>query len=146
MEIKKKGNKWVAVDGDGIVYTHQDHHSGRYSSIIGKANGKITHVISTTSNRAISILCNSEKWYKEHYKPIEPPKPFWHKYGVDQKVLVRDSDSEKWKKRYYHGVSRDGKTMTYINGATSWSTDTSELKYFWEQIKDVETGEVWKAN
>lgn len=59
------------------------------------------------------------KWLEEEY--VEPPVD-WSKVEVDTPILVKDSISGKWYKRYF-AKYEGGVVHTFINGCTSWSVD-----------------------
>ena len=53
-------------------------------------------------------------------------------FKVDDKVLVRDDDSQKWQKRYFAMYdSFNNKYCTFLNGRTSFTTDGKPRG--WEQ-------------
>ena len=58
-----------------------------------------------------------EKWANSEY--VEPPVD-WSKVAVDTPILVRDSEKESWRKRYFAKYD-NGKVYTWLVGATSWS-------------------------
>ena len=74
-----------------------------------------------------------EFWLDEEY--VEPPKPEvdWSKVPVDTLVLVRDSEEEPWKMRYFKGVDDKAKRRfeAWYCGATSMTADgyTNRWKY-----------------
>ena len=64
-----------------------------------------------------------EKWAKSEY--VEPPVD-WSKVAVDTPILVRDSEKESWRKRYFAKYD-NGKVYTWLVGATSWSAHRSNI-------------------
>ncbi len=60
------------------------------------------------------------EWLNAEY--IEPPVD-WSKVQIDTPILVRDSEEEKWKKRHFAGINKDGSVMAWEYGGTSWSSD-----------------------
>ena len=57
-------------------------------------------------------------WLDEEYTE---PEVDWSKVVVDTPILVRDSENQSWKKRYFARFE-SGLVCTWINGRTSWST------------------------
>lgn len=60
------------------------------------------------------------EWLNAEY--VEPPVD-WSKVQIDTPILVRDSEEEKWKKRHFAGIDKDGSVMAWDYGGTSWSSD-----------------------
>lgn len=75
-----------------------------------------------------------KKWSEQEY--VEPPVD-WHKVPVDTKILVRDSENEAWRKRYF-AKFEDGKIFTWTNGATSFSSESSDSITWWMKGKLAE--------
>ena len=60
---------------------------------------------------------------------IEEASPYAD-WPIDAKILVADSDKGPKQKRYFAGVSTNGKPMGWISGGTSWSeSHTYEWDY-----------------
>ena len=58
---------------------------------------------------------------------------------IDDKVLVRNSEYDEWKKRYFAGINSFSKIQTFPNGTTSWSSgsDTKRITWdFWKKAED----------
>ena len=74
-----------------------------------------------------------QEWLEEEYK--EPPVD-WTKVEVDTKILVKDSLSGKWYKRYF-AKYEGGVVHTFIDGATSWSVadDVIDNVSIWKDAK-----------
>ena len=70
-------------------------------------------------------FCNDEieKWANSEY--VEPPVD-WSKVAVDTPILVRDSEKNVWKKRYF-AKCENGMVCTWGYGATSWSADSDNV-------------------
>ena len=68
---------------------------------------------------------NFREWLNSEY--IEPPVD-WSKVAVDTPILVRDSEKESWRKRYF-AKYENGKVYTWLAGATSWSTSGTDDYY-----------------
>lgn len=58
-------------------------------------------------------------WLLEEY---EEPETDWSKVAVDTPILVRDSEDEEWKKRYF-AKNEYGDVYAWDNGRTSWTVD-----------------------
>lgn len=74
------------------------------------------------------------KWLEEEY--VEP-KTEWRKVPVDTPILVRNSEEEEWKKRYFSCIV-DGKVCTWRNGVTSWSASDEDDICEWNYAKLAE--------
>lgn len=61
----------------------------------------------------------AERWANSEY--VEPPID-WSKVAVDTPILVRDSASLEWTKRYF-AKYENGSVFTWNNGTTSWSSE-----------------------
>ena len=66
----------------------------------------------------------------------------WSKIPKDTKVLVKNSENEEWKKRYFAGFI-NGEITTFSNGMTSWSTSrpNNPILVSWKYAKLVEDPE-----
>ena len=80
--------------------------------------------------------CNDmiEKWANSEY--VEPPVD-WSKVAVDTPILVRDSEKNVWKKRYF-AKYENGMVCTWGYGATSWSADSDNV-CDWKMAKLAES-------
>lgn len=63
------------------------------------------------------------EWLNSEY--VEPPVD-WSKVAVDTPILVRDSEKNVWKKRYF-AKYENGMVCTWGYGATSWSADSDNV-------------------
>lgn len=79
---------------------------------------------------------NFREWLNSEY--IEPPVD-WSKVAVDTPILVRDSEKNAWKKRYF-AKYENGIVRTWGYGATSWSADSDDV-CDWEMAKLAESEE-----
>ena len=75
-----------------------------------------------------------KKWGESEY--IEPPVD-WSKVPVDTPILVRDSEDEEWRNRYF-AKYRYGGVFSFSNGATSWSAENNEDCVWWKYAKLAE--------
>ena len=77
--------------------------------------------------------CNDaiEKWANSEY--VEPPVD-WSKVAVDTPILVRDSEEETWRKRYF-AKYEDNTVYAWAGGATSWSAERSSNITDWKMAK-----------
>ena len=80
--------------------------------------------------------CNEEieKWANSEY--VEPPVD-WSKVAVDTPILVRDSEKESWRKRYF-AKYYNGIVYAWGGGTTSWSAERSTC---WKMAKLAESEE-----
>ena len=75
-----------------------------------------------------------KKWSEQEY--VEPPVD-WSKVPVDTKILVRDSEDEKWRKRHF-AKFEDGKIFAWTSGVTSFSSESSDSITWWMKGKLAE--------
>lgn len=74
---------------------------------------------------------NFREWLNSEYD--------WSKVAVDTPILVRDSEEEMWRKRYF-AKYEDNTVYAWGNGATSWSADCSNATD-WKMAKLAESEE-----
>lgn len=87
-------------------------------------------VIFDSGRRDAFTACG--KWHKDainqclFFNEFQVPKEaFVQPLAVDTLILVRDYDSDRWKKRYF--AKMDGnKVRVFLNGATSKSSDNGD--------------------
>ena len=58
-----------------------------------------------------------------------------HEFKVDDKVLVRGTGEDNWKKRHFCEYTSDGLPLCFISGQTSFTTTTTSS---WDEIKPYE--------
>ena len=75
-----------------------------------------------------------KEWCESEY--VEPPVD-WSKVPVDTPILVRDSENEEWRNRYF-AKYKDGRVFSFSNGATSWSAENNEDCVWWKYAKLAE--------
>ena len=75
-----------------------------------------------------------EKWANSEY--VEPPVD-WSKVEVDTPILVRDSEEEAWRKRYFAKYENET-VYAWIAGKTSWSSNRGNITN-WEMAKLAES-------
>lgn len=54
-------------------------------------------------------------------------------FVIDEPVMVRDYEQNKWERRHFAGVNIDGKASAWNNGATKWATELLPAK--WNQCR-----------
>ena len=64
----------------------------------------------------------------------------WSKVPVDTKVLVRNSEKESWRKRYFAKYI-NGKYVCYASGTTSWSDEKTKSMTTWKYCELLEEPE-----
>ena len=74
------------------------------------------------------------EWLNSEY--VEPPVD-WSKVAVDTPILVRDSEKESWRKRYF-AKYYNGIVYAWGGGTTSWSAERSTC---WKMAKLAESEE-----
>ena len=77
---------------------------------------------------------NFREWLNSEY--VEPPVD-WSKVAVDTPILVRDSEKESWRKRYF-AKYYNGIVYAWGGGTTSWSAERSTC---WKMAKLAESEE-----
>ena len=80
---------------------------------------------------------NFREWLNSEY--VEPPVD-WSKVAVDTPILVRDSEEEAWRKRYF-AKYEDNTVYAWKLGRTSWSTLRSDGINAWKMAKLEESEE-----
>ena len=86
------------------------------------------------------IPCGSlrKQWCNAEY--TEPPID-WLKVPVDTLILVRDSENEPWKHRYFARYE-NGRVYAWGGGTTSWSAENNYAnKTDWSHAKLAEESE-----
>ena len=76
------------------------------------------------------------EWLNSEY--VEPPVD-WSKVAVDTPILVRDSEGQAWRNRYF-AKFENGTVYTWLGGATSWSVDSCDVTD-WKFAKLAESEE-----
>jgi len=84
---------------------------------------------------AQKFIASSEK---NNQKEID-----WTKVKVDTPILVRDCETDSWKKRYF-AKYEDGAVYTFINGYTSWTSDNGDAPIRWLFTKLADETEIEK--
>ena len=75
------------------------------------------------------------EWLNSEYKP----KTDWSKVAVDTPILVRDSEEEVWRKRYFAKYENET-VYAWIAGKTSWSSNRGNITN-WKMAKLAESEE-----
>ena len=88
--------------------------------------------------RGANTLVFDRRGIENILKPYkEEPKIDWYKVAVDTPILVRDSESEAWKHRYFAKYV-NGDEYTWMSGSTSWSADNDDDIFAWNFAKLAE--------
>ena len=74
------------------------------------------------------------EWLNSEY--VDPPVD-WSKVAVDTPILVRDSEKEAWRRRYF-AKYENGIVCAWGGGTTSWSAERSTC---WKMAKLAESEE-----
>ena len=94
--------------------------------------------------KSISLITPSEIGRLEAY--LKEGAVDWLKVARDTPILVRDTDGEKWLRRYFAEYNPDlGGVLAYCSGATSWSQPDGSPCIAWKQarvdrVEDRRTG------
>lgn len=75
------------------------------------------------------------EWLFSKYKE---PEIDWSKVTVDTPILVRDSEEEDWRKRYF-AKFENGKVYAWKYGATSWTANNEYAVSSWKYAKLAES-------
>ncbi|MGN0417035.1 hypothetical protein [Anaerostipes faecalis] len=93
------------------------------------------------------ILCGQchlicAMWLEEEYK--EPKQEVdWSKVAVDTPILVRESEHNRWTKRYF-AKYENGKVFAWNSGATSWASDDLHTSWWnYAKLADIKEEEEW---
>ncbi len=81
-----------------------------------------------------SCADNCLKWCNSEY--VEPEVD-WSKVPIDTPVLVKVRNEDTWINRYF-AYYKDGNVFTYTCGATSWSSDGSEVLWNYAKLANEE--------
>ena len=76
-------------------------------------------------------------WLEEEYTE---PEIDWSKVEVDTPILVRDSKTGNWIKRYF-AKFKDGKVHAWSLGGTSWSSDDKTYGWRYAKLAEMEGAE-----
>lgn len=110
---------------------------------IAKIDGKITECSKTSCAECDfggSFICQKKvvEWANSEY--IEPQID-WSKVAVDTPILVRNSEEETWRKRYFAKYEHET-VYAWSGGATSWSVlDVVKDILDWKMAKLAESEE-----
>lgn len=86
-----------------------------------------------------SCIENGIEWLNSEY--VEPPVD-WSKVAVDTQILVRNSEEETWRKRYFAKYEHET-VYAWSGGATSWSAlDVVKDILDWKMAKLAESEDV----
>lgn len=108
---------------------------------IAKVDGKITPCIGGCigcdfySDSDHSCRENVRGWANSEY--IEPPVD-WSKVPVDTPILVRNSEEETWRKRYFAKYENET-VYAWDGGKTSWSAGSKLRIFDWKFAKLAES-------
>lgn len=62
-------------------------------------------------------------WLLGECEETKEPKVDWSKVGVDTPILVRNTEDEEWRKRYFAKYDKYGFVYTWKSGGTSWTEE-----------------------
>ena len=88
--------------------------------------------------RGANTLIFDKKGIENILKPYKEEHEIdWYKVAVDTPILVRDSESEAWKHRYF-AKYKNGIVYAWLSGCTSWSTPHDDDISAWAFAKLAE--------
>ena len=91
------------------------------------------------SNSCKGSAYKFREWLNSEY--VEPPVD-WSKVAVDTQILVRNSEEETWRKRYFAKYEHET-VYAWSGGATSWSAlDVVKDILDWKMAKLAESEDV----
>ena len=73
-------------------------------------------------------------WLDEEYTQ---PEVDWSKIAVDTPIIVRDSKTGNWYKRYFAKFA-DGKVYAWFYGKTSWTSDNEPKEWKYAKLAEQE--------
>lgn len=82
-------------------------------------------------------IISKQEWANSEY--VAPPVD-WSKVAVDTPILVRDSEEEAWRKRYF-AKFENGIVYAWSGGLTHWTVVSSSDTNDWKMAKLVESEE-----
>lgn len=86
-------------------------------------------------NSNINCRKNVNEWANSEY--VEPQVD-WSRVPVDTPILVRDSESSEWKRRYF-AKYKNNMVYAWEAGATSWSAGSPAHMTDWKYAKLAES-------
>lgn len=89
---------------------------------------------SSRYNDISSCGTSMAKWLVAEY---EEPKVDWAKVPIDTPILVRQFETDKWERRHFACVDKEGRVVAWGNGTTSWSAN-GRVQTPWEYAKLAE--------
>ena len=75
-----------------------------------------------------------EEWLFSKYKE---PEVDWSKVKVDTPILVKPTEENEWRKRYFARFE-NGEVYAWVNGGTSWTRHNGDVRA-WEYAKLAES-------
>lgn len=76
-------------------------------------------------------------WLNEEYTE---PEVDWSKVAVDTPILVRDSETGNWLKRYFAKFA-DGEVYAWVGGKTSWNSEDEANEWKYAKLAEMEGAE-----
>jgi len=68
----------------------------------------------------------------------------WDDFQVDEPVMVRDKDDSEWERRYFAGVTKEGRPSTWRSGVTSWTNMDGCPISCWDECRRPTAEEIEK--
>ena len=129
---EKYGDKLIELAANAGVFALKNGEPALYKEI------KCEECDFCNKSRRIckGSTCIFREWLNSEYKP----KIDWSKVAVDTPILVRDSEEEAWRKRYFAKYENET-VYAWKLGRTSWSTRRSDDINAWKMAKLAESEE-----
>lgn len=107
--------KYKTMDGRSVRIICTDRKGDEYSVVALVNDGNFEHAKSYTAE---GFFWSSDEESRHDLVEVTP----YEDWKVDDLIMVRDSDVEKWIPRYFAGV-RDGVLYAWNNGYTSYTAN-----------------------
>ena len=79
------------------------------------------------------------RWIEQEYEPSVD----WAKVPVDTPILVKDTEGDDWKNRYF-AEYKNGTVYAWCDGATSWSSKNGKCDWKYAKLAESE-GKSWRG-
>lgn len=97
-----------------------------YESSDSFCNGFVKpHILKDHCNGIDCTKCRMLQaiWLLKDYEEPKEPEIDWSKVEVDTPILVRNTEDEEWRKRYFAKYDKYGFVYTWKSGRTSWTEE-----------------------
>ncbi len=97
---------------------------------VKESTSHVIALVTTEGWEEVQVYSKTGQYFIDDYSALDliEVQP-WDDFKIDDPVLVRDHEGERWKKRYFAGVSDQGKPLAFQSGSTSWSSEGEVLEW-----------------